>query len=124
MRRQPPVIDKDADDDHGRDQEEAQREGLEESEGSPRVPGDGQEKDVVDDLAGAIGDAEALFDHDFRHPINDDHGGPSRRLPEGTAEPAPRAPPRAGLPSRAWPSLRHACVESPPAAPPRAPPTR
>src|SRR5438445_12485041 len=105
MRRQPPVIDKDADDDHRRDQEEAQREGLEESEGSPRVPGDGQEKDVVDDLAGAIGDAEALFDHDFRHPINDDHGGGDRRYQEVAAEPAQRAATLTTLTWRSCPSI-------------------
>src|SRR5207245_1476277 len=85
-----PVIDQDADDDHGRDQEEAHREGLEEPEGSARVPGDGQEEDIVDDLAGAVGDAKSLLDDDLRPPINGDDNGGHRRQQDAT--PAPASP--------------------------------
>src|SRR5439155_14276944 len=118
--RQPPVIDKDAGDDHGRDQEEAQGEGLEESKSSPRVPSYGQEEDVVDDLARAVGDAKPLLDHDLRHPVNDDDRGGDRRQQKVAAKPVQWAATRTTLTWRSCPSICNVWVEAPSGAWPRA----
>ena len=118
-RRQPPVIDKDADEDQGRDQQEADGEALEEAEGGSPVPGHGEEEHMVQDLARPVGNPEPLLDDDLRDPIHDHDGGGDPRPQEIAADPVQRAATRTTLTWRSSPSMRSVSVEAPSGGPPR-----
>ena len=118
--RQTPVIDKDADHHHSRDQQEDHPEVLEEAKGRAGVARHGQKEDVVDDLARPVGNPEPLLDENLRDAVDDDDGGGDHPQQEVAANPAQFAATRMRLTRRSFPSICKVSVEAPLGAAPRA----